>query len=149
MTNDVSDQSGISKAYDSAELQIKKDSHKLVMKQFEKELYEKIRLVYNYYNPTDKLDETLLFKLDIVEDEPMINVNDEIAITNFKLENNMVSIVELMIKNNPDMTDEEAIKQLTENKLINEKYLNYGKAQSETQPGSQGQAGISPGDSGI
>lgn len=149
MTNDVSDQSGISKAYDSAELQIKKDSHKLVMKQFEKELYEKIRSVYNYYNPDDKLDETLLFKLDIVEDEPMINVNDEIAITNFKLENNMVSIVELMIKNNPDMTDEEAIKQLTENKLINEKYLSYGKAQNETQPGSQGQAGISPGDSGI
>jgi hypothetical protein len=48
----------------------------------------------------------------------------------------MVSIVELMIKNNPDMTDEEAIKQLTENKLINEKYLNYGKAQDETGNGS-------------
>jgi len=49
MTNEVTEQSGVSKAYDSLELQIKKDSHKIVMKNYERELFEKIRLVNNYY----------------------------------------------------------------------------------------------------
>ncbi len=138
MTNDVSDQSGISKAYDSAELQIKKDSHKIVMKQFEQDLYEKIRLVYNYNN-TEQLSEDLEFKIDIVEDEPMINVSDEIEITTFKLDKNMISIIDLMIKDNPDLNTDEAMKILEANKKLNEKYLtinNNGKA--ETQSGNTG-----------
>jgi hypothetical protein len=122
MTNDVSDQSGISKAYDSAELQIKKDSHKIVMKAFESELWDKIKLVYNY-NAKDKIPDGLTFRIDIVEDEPMINVSDEIAITEFKLEKNMISIVDLMIKDNPDLQTEDAMKILEENKKLNEKYL--------------------------
>ena len=136
MTNDVTDQSGISKAYDSVELQIKKDNHKVVMKQFEQELYEKIRLVYNYNN-NEQLSEDLEFRIDIVEDEPMINVSDEIEITSFKLEKNMISIIDLMIKDNPDLNTDEAMKQLENNKILNEKYLTlYGKA--EAQSGTAG-----------
>jgi hypothetical protein len=124
MTNDVSDQSGISKAYDSAELQIKKDSHKIVMKAFESELWDKIKLVYNY-NAKDKIPDGLTFRIDIVEDEPMINVSDEIAITEFKLEKNMISIVDLMIKDNPDLQTEDAMKILEENKKLERKIFNF------------------------
>lgn len=122
MSNEVSDQSGISKAYDSAELSIKKDSHKIIMKAFEKELFEKFRIVYNYHME-DSFDEKLIFKVDIIEDEPAINVSEEIEITQFRLDNNMTSIVDLMIKDNPDMNTDEAIKRLEENKKLNEKYL--------------------------
>ena len=130
MSNDISDQSGISKAYDSAELSIKKDSHKIIMKAFEKELYEKFRLVYNA-NMKDGFDEKLTFKVDIVEDEPQINVSEEIAITEFRLNNNMTSIVDLMIKDNPDMNTDEALLRLEENKKLNEKYLtNYNNTEN-------------------
>lgn len=141
MTNDISDQSGISKAYDSAELQIKKDSHKIVMKAFESELWEKIKLVYNY-NAKDKIPDGLTFRIDIVEDEPMINVSDEIAITEFKLEKNMISIVDLMIKDNPDLNTDDAMRILEENKKLNEKYLTLninenGKEKTGNNPGSK------------
>jgi hypothetical protein len=122
MSNEVTDQSGVAKAYDSAEMQIKKDSHKIIMKAFETDLYEKIAMVYNYHVKetfTDKVS----FKIDIVEDEPQINVSEEISIAEFKLNSNMVSILDLMIKDNPDLTTEEAILRLQENKKINEKYL--------------------------
>jgi hypothetical protein len=122
MSNEVTDQSGVAKAYDSAEMQIKKDSHKIIMKAFETDLYEKIAMVYNYHVKetfTDKVS----FKIDIVEDEPQINVSEEISIAEFKLNSNMVSILDLMIKDNPDLTTEEAILRLQENKAINEKYL--------------------------
>lgn len=138
MSNDITDQSGVAKAYDSAELEIKKDSHKVIMKAFERELYEKIAMVYNY-NVKDVFKPDLEFKVDIVEDEPAINVSEEISIAEFKLNNNMVSILDLMIKDNPDLTSEEAMLRLEENKAINEKYLiinnSNGKAQ-DNQGGS-------------
>lgn len=138
MTNDVTDQSGISKAYDSAELQIKKDAHKIVMKQFEHELYEKIRMVYNYNTTGIKLNENLEFRVDIIEDEPMINVSDEIAITEFKLDKNMISIIDLMIKDNPDLTTEEAMKRLEENKILNEKYLTLNNTNGTSKESNTG-----------
>ena len=50
MSNDITGQSGVAKAYDSIELAIKKDNHKHIMKQFEKELFQKIKLVYNFHS---------------------------------------------------------------------------------------------------
>ena len=87
-----------------------------------------------------KISEEVTFKVDIIEDEPTINVPDEIAITNFKLENNMVSIIDLMIKNNPDLTEEEAREQLEVNKKINEKYLivENGKAEKTNNEKGKG-----------
>ncbi len=130
MSNEVTAQSGVSKAWDSAELSIKKDTHKIVMKQFEQELFDKIRLVYNFNSDT-KLDEKLTFRIDIVEDEPVINVQDEIDITTFKLDKNMISIVDLMIKDNPDLKTEDAIAQLEANKKFNDKYLKTENVKTE------------------
>jgi len=148
MSNEITDQSGISKAYDSAELQIKKDSHKNILKAFEKELFEKIRLVYNYNNKV-QIPDNLEFRVDIVEDEPMINVSDEIEITTFRLDKNMISIVDLMIKDNPDLQVEEAMKQLELNKQLNEKYLTlYGKENNNQTGNTTGNNSDNPGQSG-
>lgn len=124
MANDAEGQSGIAKAYDSYELTIKKDSHKHIMKQFEKQLYEKIKLVYNYHTTGDKLSDEVTFKVDIIEDEPEMDLTKEIERTNFELDKNIISIVDLMIKKNPDLNTDEAIQILQENKKINELYYN-------------------------
>ena len=131
MSNDVTGQSGVAKAYDSYELTIKKDNHKHIMKQFETVLYEKIKLVYNYHTTGDKLSDDVIFKVDIIEDEPQIDVKSEIEKIKFKLDKNIISIVDLMIQNNPDLNTEEAMKLLSENKKINETYFNTNE-QSQT-----------------
>ena len=97
-----------------------------------------------------KINDDLLFKVDITEDEPMVNVSDEIAITQFRLDNNLISIFDLMAKQNPDITNEDEIaKILEENKKINQKYLNNdnGKAE-ETNNGNnpRGKDGSNSGD---
>jgi hypothetical protein len=121
LSNEDVRQSGVAKIMDSQELMIKKDSHKEIMKTFEKELYEKIKLVNNYYSK-DKLDENLIFAIDYKEDEPAVSVNDEIAITKFKLEKNLISIEQLAIRDNPDLSTEQVQELLKNNKIINDKY---------------------------
>lgn len=146
MSNEVDVQSGVSKAFDSAELQIKKDGDKIVMKAFEKELYDKIKLVYNYHSE-QKISDKVIFKIDIIEDEPQINVSEEIAITEFRLQNNMISVLDLMIKDNPDLTIEEAKLRLEENKMYNEKYLtNNNEKQSEKGNTDSNSSGSNGGD---
>ncbi len=152
MSNEISDQSGISKAYDSAELSIKKDSHKIIMKAFEKDLFGKFRMVYNFHMK-DKISDKLMFKIDITEDEPQINVSEEIAITEFRINNNLTSIVDLMIKDNPDLNTEEAMTRLEQNKILNEKYLTNhnlienGKAKESNSEDGNSTEGDNSGDS--
>lgn len=139
MANDIVGQSGVAKAFDSYELSIKKDSHKHIMKQFEKELFEKIKLVYNYHTTGDRLSDEAEFTVDIFEDEPETDVKTEIEKTNFNLDKNIISIVDLMIQYNPDLNTDEAIRILEENKKLNETYL-----KPNVKEINNGQAGQTP-----
>ena len=71
-------------------LQSRKTNYKHIMKQFETVLYEKIKLVYNYHTTGDKLSDDVIFKVDIIEDEPQIDVKSEIEKIKFKLDKNII-----------------------------------------------------------
>ena len=137
MSNDITGQSGVAKAYDSIELTIKKDNHKHIMKQFEKELFQKIKLVYNFHSDK-KLSDDLMFNVDIIEDEPETDVSKEIELNNFKLEKNIISVIDLMIKDNPDLTTEEAIQRIQDNKKLNEVYINGEADNKAIETGQDG-----------
>jgi len=137
MSNDITGQSGVAKAYDSIELAIKKDNHKHIMKQFEKELFQKIKLVYNFHSDK-KLSDDLMFNVDIIEDEPETDVTKEIELNNFKLEKNIISVIDLMIKDNPDLTTEEAIQRIQDNKKLNEVYINGEADNKAIETGQDG-----------
>jgi len=122
LSNEDVQQSGVAKIMDSQELMIKKDTHKEIMKTFERDLFEKIKMVNNYYSK-NKIPDDLSFMIDYKEDEPAVSVSDEIQKVNFKLENNLVSILQLVIQDNPDLSTEQAEQLLLDNKAINEKYL--------------------------
>ena len=109
------------------------------MKQFEKELFEKIKLVYNYHTTGDRLSDEAEFTIDIFEDEPETDVKTEIEKTNFNLDKNIISIVDLMIQYNPDLNTDEAMRILEENKTVNETYL-----KPNVKEINNGQAGQTP-----
>ena len=79
-----------------------------------------------------------MFNVDIIEDEPETDVTKEIELNNFKLEKNIISVIDLMIKDNPDLTTEEAIQRIQDNKKLNEAYINGEADNKAIETGQDG-----------
>ena len=79
-----------------------------------------------------------MFNVDIIEDEPETDVTKEIELNNFKLEKNIISVIDLMIKDNPDLTTEEAIQRIQDNKKLNEVYINGEADNKAIETGQDG-----------
>ena len=116
MNNDVVGQSGIAKMYDSQEMQIKRDQDIDIMKGFEYNFYNTIKIVHNYYSE-DKLKDGLTLRINYLSDD--IKDTAQIEQDKFDLENNIKSVLDLIIKDNPALSYEEAENLLMENIKIN------------------------------
>ena len=71
-----------------------------------------MKLVYNYHSKKEKLKDDLKLVVDFAEDKPMVALTDKIANNEYRLKNGLVSKIDLMIEENPDLSPEQAIDKL-------------------------------------
>lgn len=126
---DVKATSGYSKIVDSLEqLEIRRDDIE-PCRQYEDRRFEITRAVVNYHaNLPDKgslkkIDEKSFLKTDFAEITIPLTVDEQIKQDEFDLDNNLISIIDLAKRKNPDLNNEEIIDTIMKNQQINEKYL--------------------------
>jgi hypothetical protein len=105
---------GISKALDMEELELQQQEDKITLIDFEEKLYKKVLAVYNYH-AAEKLNENLTFKVNFIEKTTPLNESDKVNKWTFELEQGLKSKVDYLQAEDPDLTTEQAIKQLEEN----------------------------------
>lgn len=116
---DSNSQSGVAKKYDNQELDTLRQSDKNIMVDYEKDLYEMIKIVYNKNTKGVKLNEDLKFKIDFIEDAPVLTTKDKIIKDEFYLKNELMSPVNLIMQDNPDLSEDEAVQYLKHVKELN------------------------------
>lgn len=120
-SKDTNSQSGTAKSFDNQELDTLRQSDKNIMVDYEKDLYEMIRLVYNKNTTGTKLKEELKFKIDFIEKSTVLTTRDKIIKDEFYLKNELMSPVNLIMQDNPDLSENDAIQYLTHVKELNQK----------------------------
>jgi len=97
-----------------------------LMKIHETDMYRVLLSMQDYYKRFKMLDplEPMLPKGDLVTDfeeslQLPINQSEDIQRKQFELDNNIITVVDLIQEDNPDMTEDEAIEKYMRNKKLN------------------------------
>ena len=75
------------------------------------------------------------FKIDFYDVEYPMTIQDQILQNDFELKNNLTTQAHIMMKNNKDLSMEDAIEQIAQNKEIN--MLLMGDFEEDTSPNSE------------
>jgi hypothetical protein len=86
----------------------------------EQELFNIERIVWNYHNPTNKLDENAKLMVDFAEMKFPKSPDEQITKDEFDLRHNVKTEIDLIIRDNPDLTKEQAEVLYQENKTVNQ-----------------------------
>jgi hypothetical protein len=86
----------------------------------EKELFEKVRTVWNYHNTGKRINEKAEFQIDFAEIEFPKTTQEEAEKFTFLKNNNAMTSVDLIMLENPDLTREQAEELYLANKAFNE-----------------------------
>jgi hypothetical protein len=86
----------------------------------EKELFDVERSVWNYHKPSNKISEDAELKVDFAEIEFPKSPKEKAEEFNFLQAHNVVTEIDLIMKNNPDLTEEQAEQVYAENKAFND-----------------------------
>ena len=125
---DVKATSGYSKMMDMVrQLEMRKDDIEQ-LREYEHDRFNKTRIIYNYHNTTNKLNEKAELKIDFAEIE-LPSTRDEIWAERKELESRkMADVLDFIIEDNPDIKSrEEAQKFLDERSTekVNNKSLSF------------------------
>jgi hypothetical protein len=98
-----------------------------IMKMHESDMYKVISTMQEYYKGFKMLDPTepilpkdAMIFVDFDESIRLpINQSEEIQRKQFELDNNIVTVVDLIQEDNPDMSEDEAIEKYQRNKKLN------------------------------
>jgi len=86
----------------------------------EKEIFEKTRIVWNYHNPDEAINEEAKFEIDFADPTFINDKTEENENWIIKIDNNIASKVDWIRSENPDLDDDAAQQKLDENKAIND-----------------------------
>jgi hypothetical protein len=105
---EVSKISGIAKSIDNTEIEEIRKNKTNVMRMFETDLFEVIKVVYNYHNPSNKISDKAVFSIKFPEPKIMESQTDKNARREFGLGKNIMSRVDMILEDNPGMSREKA-----------------------------------------
>jgi hypothetical protein len=112
--------SGISKVIDATDIQeIRQDDLK-VLQNFEYDLFKVMKAVNNYHNPKKISSDGFTVKFvdpEVVETQQDKNIKMQVGIAN-----NTISVVDVIMENNPGLTRAQALEKIALNKEDNEKF---------------------------
>ncbi len=124
----IKDASGFSKIVDAVEqLELRRDSIE-PCREYEKQRFEITKAVNNYYADTligrkfklEKIPQDLSFVVDFSEIKMPITVGDRVVEDQYKLSNNIISVLDIARRDNPDLTDDQLMGIISNNKKIND-----------------------------
>jgi len=101
----------------------------------EKKIFEIERIIWNYHKTDKKINENAELQVDFIEPEFPQTPEEETKEAEFELMHNLTTEIDLLMKKNPDLTEEQAKAKWLSNKAVND---TTDQAEEEfTQPGGQ------------
>lgn len=86
----------------------------------EHELFDIERIIWNYHNPTKKIPYEARLEVDFAELTFPKSPDEKVKQDEFNLRHNIITEVDILIRENPDLTEEQALERYKENKAFNE-----------------------------
>ena len=112
MTLDPTMASGISKIQDSAYAVEAREDMISTLEEFEHELFEISRVVWNYHNPGKKISDKAVFSVKFAEQKVMKTTDEKIKEREAALKLGIASRVDFILEDNPTFTREQAERKL-------------------------------------
>lgn len=101
-------------------LQKKRDEQIKFWRIYENDLFIIMRIVNNTMYPSDKISETAIFSVNFQELVAKVSPEEQRKNDEYRLSKNMVNILDLMIRDDPDLNEESAREKYENNKKIND-----------------------------
>lgn len=86
----------------------------------ERETFEKERIIWNSHNPGKQISKDAVLQIDFVELEFPKSPQEKAMEFNFLYEHNAITELDIIMRNNPDLTEEQAKEEYAKNKAFNE-----------------------------
>jgi hypothetical protein len=120
------EQPGISKAYDNDEAEQMTEDDKLKLIDFETDLFDIIRIIHNTYEKRveNKLSYDHEFGCEFISTTTQMNSDSKLKKWTYEISEGIKTKVDYLISENPNMTEQQAISILINNKKINDKLGN-------------------------
>jgi hypothetical protein len=132
VSTQVDDLSGIAKIVDNAELEEKRLDNLELLYQFEIDLLNKMRMVWNKYSAT-KLNETGEFEVEFVEDSQTETVSDKTVRREMEKKYGIANEIDFVIEDKELGSREEALAHIKQRQLEMQE-LNIQEDAEETNP---------------
>lgn len=115
-------QSGISKIQDSAEIQESRTDMIGILEEFEHDLYRVVRTIWNYHNPTKKIDEKAVFSIHFADPKVLKSVDEKTKERDAALKQGTASRIDFIMEDHPEMSREDAENKLEQNLLEDRRF---------------------------
>ena len=108
MATDPKTQSGISKAWDNKELSEIRADDVALWRQYEKQLFNLIRIVHNTHNPGNKISDKATLSIDFADvAKAATSAKEQTATDDLKILQGVLSPVDIVMRDNPDIESRE------------------------------------------
>jgi hypothetical protein len=101
ISTDPTEQSGVSKQWDSKELSEMRTDDIALWRSYEKQLFNLIRIVWNTHS-TKKLSESATLKIDFADPQPEQSAKEQAQADDLKIAQGVLSPVDVLLRDNPD-----------------------------------------------
>ncbi|TAK56607.1 MAG: phage portal protein [Bacteroidetes bacterium] len=109
---EVATTSGIAKILDSADLNEQREDHRQILEDFEHDLFNVIRTVWNTEVPNKKISESATFSIQFGEPKVVKTIDEKIKERESAIALNTGSRVDFIMEDNPEFTREQAQEKL-------------------------------------
>ena len=110
--------SGLSRLIENKELAEKRQDDIALFRKYENSVFNTIRTVWNWHNPTSRISNDAFLKVEFAEPKN-VNLNEQAQSWNLLMEKSVISPVDCIMKMNPELTKQEAEKIYEYNKKFN------------------------------
>jgi hypothetical protein len=101
MSTDPTEQSGVSKQWDSKELSEMRADDVSLFRSYEKQLFNIMRVVWNTHS-NKKLSESATLKIDFADPKPELSAKEQAQADDLKIAQGVLSPVDVLLRDNPD-----------------------------------------------
>ena len=114
LTTDPTEESGTARIASNRELEeLRKDDIEL-FRTYERSLFNTLRTVWNFHNPTQKISEKASIQVDFFDPKPSIDPDKQAQMWDTLISMGVLSPVDVAMERNPDLSREEAKARLLE-----------------------------------
>jgi hypothetical protein len=97
-----------------------RDSQVPMYRKKERELYEIEKTIWNYHNPGKSISDEAEFQVDFAERTFPKSPDEQVTQDEFDLRHNVITEIDILMRKNPDLTEETAKELYIKNKTFNE-----------------------------